>query len=215
MHALDDVPVFPLPGLVALPGNEVGFHFFEPRYRAMAKDLLASEKRLMVLAMLRDAERPMGPEPVMHQVASVGQVVGEDVNEDGTYDVLFHIEARVKIVTELEPGTLLYRRVKCDVLHDIEPDASIARVLDTTLRTWAREFGALERELGAKQPPVDLDCTLGTLADRLADRYLRSNAALRQRVLELANIEERSEFVSRALSELLGTIRKARGVSMN
>ena len=215
MHALDDVPVFPLPGLVALPGNEVGFHFFEPRYRAMAKDLLASEKRLMVLAMLRDAERPMGPEPVMHQVASIGQVVGEDVNEDGTYDVLFHIEARVKIVSELEPGTLLYRRVKCDVLHDIEPDAAVARVLDTTLRTWAREFGALERELGAKQPAVDLDCTLGTLADRLADRYLQSNAALRQRVLELANIEERSEFVSRALGELLGTIRKARGVSLN
>jgi len=215
MHALDDVPVFPLPGLVALPGNEVGFHFFEPRYRALAKDLLASEKRLMVLAMLRDTEHPAGSEPIMHQMASVGQVVGEDVNEDGTYDVLFHIEARVKIVTELEPGTLLYRRVKCDVLHDIEPEATVGRVLDTTLRTWAREFGALERELGAKQPPIDLDCTLGTLADRLADRYLRSNVALRQRVLELANIEERSEFVSRALGELLGTIRKARGISLN
>ena len=37
------LPVFPLPGLVALPGTEVAFHFFEPRYRAMAKDLVGDE----------------------------------------------------------------------------------------------------------------------------------------------------------------------------
>lgn len=215
MHALDDVPVFPLPGLVALPGNEVGFHFFEPRYRVMAKDLLASENRLLVLAMAKENERASGPAPEMHMIASVGQAVGEEANEDGTYDVLFQVEARVKIITELPAEGHLYRRVRCAVLHDIEPDATTARALTTTLRTWAREFAALERELGSKQPPADIDCALGTLADRLADRYLRSNAALRQRVLELANVEERSEFVSRALGELLGTIRKARGVSVN
>ena len=215
MHALDDVPVFPMPGLVALPGNEIGFHFFEPRYRMLAKDLLASDKRLMVLAMLKDAEGTSGAAPAMYPIASVGQVIAEEANEDGTYDVLLQVEARVRIVRELESAGLPYRRVRCDVLADIEPEAGIARTLNTTLRTWAREFGALERELGAKQAPLDLDCTLGTLADRLADRYLRSNAALRQRVLELANIEERSEFVSRSLGELLGTIRKARGASLN
>jgi Lon protease-like protein len=215
MHALDDVPVFPLPGLVALPGNELGFHFFEPRYRMLAKDLLASEKRLMVLAMSKETGDASGPAPGIHTIASIGQAIGEEANEDGTYDVLFQVEARVRIVSELPSEGLPYRRVRCDVLPDVEPDAATARGLNTTLRTWAREFGALERELGAKQPPIDLDCTLGTLADRLADRYLRSNVSLRQRVLELANVEERSEFVSLALGELLGTIRKARGVSLN
>ena len=38
VHALDAVPLFPLPGHVLLPGLPVPFLIFEPRYRALVSD---------------------------------------------------------------------------------------------------------------------------------------------------------------------------------
>jgi hypothetical protein len=43
--------VFPLPGVVVLPGMPTPFHIFEPRYRAMTADALAGD-RMLALATL-------------------------------------------------------------------------------------------------------------------------------------------------------------------
>ena len=41
------VPVFPLPKLVLFPGTLLPQHIFEPRYRAMFADGLASDQRVI------------------------------------------------------------------------------------------------------------------------------------------------------------------------
>ena len=45
--------VFPLHGVVVLPGTPAPFHIFEPRYKALVEDALAGD-RLLAVATLRD-----------------------------------------------------------------------------------------------------------------------------------------------------------------
>ena len=40
------IPIFPLPGVVLLPGTLLPLHIFEPRYRAMVADALAGERTI-------------------------------------------------------------------------------------------------------------------------------------------------------------------------
>ena len=46
------IPLFPLPGVVLLPGTMLPLHIFEPRYRAMVADALAGD-RMIGMAKLK------------------------------------------------------------------------------------------------------------------------------------------------------------------
>ena len=41
--------IFPLPGAILFPGLALPLHIFEPRYRAMASDALARDRRIAVI----------------------------------------------------------------------------------------------------------------------------------------------------------------------
>ena len=44
-----DLPVFPLPGALLLPGGTLPLNIFEPRYIQMIKDVLSSSHRMIVM----------------------------------------------------------------------------------------------------------------------------------------------------------------------
>jgi hypothetical protein len=71
-EALTALPVFPLPGVLLLPGTLISLHIFEPRYRRMMEDVLEGHRAIAV-AMLNERGPPdrFGRPPV-HGVASVG-----------------------------------------------------------------------------------------------------------------------------------------------
>ena len=50
--ALTELPIFPLPNCVLLPGGLLPLHVFEPRYRELTRDCLATH-HLMGVARLR------------------------------------------------------------------------------------------------------------------------------------------------------------------
>src|SRR5258706_16373803 len=52
--ALEALPIFPLPQTVLFPAALLPLHVFEPRYRAMVKDCLATHKA-MAIALIRDS----------------------------------------------------------------------------------------------------------------------------------------------------------------
>ena len=70
-----EVPLFPLPNIVLLPGMVLPLHIFEPRYRKMLADALAGE-RLIARANLMDGWQSdyLGKPPV-HRLspAATGQ----------------------------------------------------------------------------------------------------------------------------------------------
>ena len=45
---MEDVAVFPLPQVVLFPGALMPLHIFEPRYRTMIRDVLASTRRICI-----------------------------------------------------------------------------------------------------------------------------------------------------------------------
>lgn len=212
------LPIFPLPGLVALPGSQVGFHFFEPRYRAMARDLVgdgdaSAGVRELVLAEVVQGEDARRDDCVLHPIASVARVVASEVQGDGTADVLLAVHARVRL-REVDRGALLYRRAEVEVLEDLVRDGAALEATGVSLRACARELVEIERELGGGEG-VRFDGHPGVLADRLADRYFRRIPELRRQVLETLDVLARGELVLEHVAKILNAIRSAHGGMAN
>src|SRR5262249_58348054 len=80
--------LFPLPNLVLFPHVMQPLHIFEPRYRQMTADTLASD-RLIALALLRPGwEADYEGKPDLYPVACLGKVVADQKLEDGRYNIL-------------------------------------------------------------------------------------------------------------------------------
>jgi ATP-dependent Lon protease len=216
--AANPLAVFPLPGLVALPGTEIAFHFFEPRYRAMAKDLIGDEEdtrsvRELVLAEVAPGQDPRRDDCKLYELGAVARVVASEVRRDGTIDVLLAVRSRVRL-TEVERGALLYRRAHVEILDEIVRSGAALDATEVSLRACGRELVEIERELGGGQG-VRFDGGPGLLADRLADRYFRRLPSLRRQVLETLDVLSRGELVLEHLAKILVAIRAAHGSQAN
>ncbi len=91
------VPVMTLPNTVFFPQSLLPLHIFEPRYRAMLRDVLATN-RLFAVARLdsRRLREPGAIEPP-HQIASLGVVRACQEADDGTSNLLLQGLCRVAI----------------------------------------------------------------------------------------------------------------------
>jgi Lon protease-like protein len=87
--------VFPLPGLVFLPGQRLPLHIFEPRYRVMVRDALAGKGWLAVACALG----PDGEEPaVFSPMATAGRIHAHQQLPDGRYNILVEGIARARLL---------------------------------------------------------------------------------------------------------------------
>ena len=118
--ALLRVPVFPLAGALLFPRSQLPLHIFEPRYRAMVRDALASDRLIaMVQPKLvlsdapggfeRDAEEP----PALFEVGCIGQIGSCEELDDGRFNLVLEGLCRFRIAREAEVDTL-YRKVDAD-----------------------------------------------------------------------------------------------------
>src|SRR6516164_6817843 len=67
------LPIFPLSGVLLLPGGRLPLNVFEPRYLAMTRAALAGQ-RLIGMVQPRDAEAP-GLQPEVQKVGCAGRIV--------------------------------------------------------------------------------------------------------------------------------------------
>jgi Lon protease-like protein len=104
-RTLRELPIFPLPNAVLLPGGVLPLHIFEPRYREMTRDCLAGA-RTMAIALLRphDAEE-------IFPICGVGTIRVSDELPDGRFHIVLSGVARVRVDEEL-PLDRAYRRVR-------------------------------------------------------------------------------------------------------
>src|SRR5262249_40986650 len=113
--ALDVLPIFPLPQTVLFPGALLPLHVFEPRYRAMVKDCLATHKAMAVALICETGERDAFRHPAIEAVAGVAVIIDHVELPDGRYNILLHGRARVRL--EELPFIPPYRRAKASLLH--------------------------------------------------------------------------------------------------
>src|SRR5262249_33971746 len=153
--------------VVLFPHAIMPLHIFEPRYRAMVRDVLAGDHMLSVVRLRPGFEKDYDGRPPVFDIAGMGEVVQSQALPDGRFNLLLRGIARVRIERELPPE-LPYRLVAARALHDeySGADLGIARAameaLADKLATALPQGGDILRQVvrEAREP--------GALADVLA-----------------------------------------------
>jgi uncharacterized protein len=112
------LPVFPLTGVMLLPGTVLPLHIFEPRYRALVEDTLEGEKIFGMIQPLAPQNDNRGPQPGaegsapdLYKVGCAGYIEKWEKLPDGRFFVQLKGVNRFRFNEELslQRG---YRRVK-------------------------------------------------------------------------------------------------------
>ncbi|MFZ5891964.1 MAG: LON peptidase substrate-binding domain-containing protein [Myxococcota bacterium] len=203
---LEEVPVFPLPHVVLLPGALLPLHVFEPRYRQMTRDTLAG-RRLLAIARLKPGfEADYHGRPPIYPTCGIGEIVRHELRKDGCYDILVAGLVRAVVREEL-PATHPYRLVRAKALRDQTPSDPL------TLGAWQRELTTLWNKLGPYLPASVRDLcqrandneSPGAWADRIAAALVADPDA-RQSLLEELDPAERLARLVERLHELLAAL---------
>lgn len=200
-HALDDLPVFPLPRTVLFPGALLPLHIFEPRYRRMISECLAGHKT-MAVALLRPPGR--GVAESFEPLAGVGVIVDSVSLPDGRYNVLLQGRARVRL--EELPFLPPYRRARATLLDPTEAAPSphdLAALLSSTA-AFAATIRARDPDFELPFPPR---ATPLQLAD-LAAHYLVLDARERQALLEELDTSARIRKAAEILALQTAALRR-------
>jgi hypothetical protein len=133
--ALLRVPVFPLGGALLFPRGQLPLHIFEPRYRAMVRDALASD-RLIAMIQPRDGDEP----PALFDVGCIGRIATCDELEDGRFNIVLEGLSRFRIAREAEVTTP-YRQVDADRAgFEEDTDAVLALAQRAEIEREARAY---------------------------------------------------------------------------
>jgi ATP-dependent Lon protease len=194
--ALDVLPIFPLPQTVLFPGALLPLHVFEPRYRAMVKDCLATHKAMAIALICETGERDTYKHPAIEKVAGIGVIIDHVELPDGRYNILLHGRARVRL--EELPFVPPYRRAKATVLHATASDPAqrdVAALL-ASAAAFAGDIRSRDPEFDFRIPPHTAPAT----ACDLAAHHLVLDARERQSILETLDVSVRVRRTTEALA---------------
>jgi Lon protease-like protein len=189
----DEVPAMTLANVSFFPQSLMPLHIFEPRYRQMLKDALASDRLFAVAGLnplsIDEADRFEPP----HRVASVGIIRACQKNENGTSNLLLQGIARVEVMSILSDEP--YRRIRIRALAS-QPGAStyenqrlrqeLARLLVLKLKLAASPAGEMTDFLKTVEDPE-------TFVD-IAAFSLCDNPAVKQKLLETLDVHRRLQL---------------------
>ena len=112
----DTLPIFPLSGVLLLPGGRLPLNIFEPRYLSMIFDSLAGHRMIGMVQPLQaggyagdGAPGGDGP-PKVHHIGCAGRIVSFNETDDGRLMLVLAGVCRFEISRELDPAQGGYRR---------------------------------------------------------------------------------------------------------
>ena len=186
---LDEVAVFPLPQVVLFPGALMPLHIFEPRYRAMTRDVLASTRRLCIVQIPEDHAIDDYGQPQIATIAGVGEVVKCDALPDGRFNMLVEGKARAR-VREL-PFKRPYRKAEITILSG-ESEAADPAMVRALVSTATRVAGVVRQCHPGFRFCLPRAEDPGLVVDACA-HYLVLDGSERQKLLETLDVGERVE----------------------
>lgn len=113
----DTLPIFPLSGVLLLPGGKLPLNVFEPRYLAMVFDALAGHRMIGMVQPVQpggyagDGLPTDDGRPKVHKIGCAGRIVSFNETEDGRLLLALSGVCRFEIVRELDLAQGGYRRV--------------------------------------------------------------------------------------------------------
>jgi Lon protease-like protein len=189
----DRFPLFPLP-LVALPGEYVPLHIFEPRYRTMIAECLEEERELGIVWLADEELKPVGCAVTIERVL--------ERMDDGRMNILTRGTRPFEVLERRDD--LPYPAGRIEFLADREEPAS-----DDALGAAREAYAALVLDATDKAPEPELLAGMGAYAMAATIEFgleakqglleLRSeNARLRLLARLLRAARRRLEFAERA-----------------
>jgi uncharacterized protein len=191
----DLLSIFPLPNVVLFPGVFLPLHIFEPRYREMVADALATD-RLIGMALLRKGwEGRYEGRPPVYSVGCSGLITHCEKLRDGCFNIVLRGLDRFLIVDEDQLGA--YRRARTEAMPEPEL-TSQDRVLLRQQRARIEALIAPSERGGGIDPRAAEAMSDQDLVNALA-QYLDLEPIEKQALLEQPGVTARA----RALIELL------------
>ena len=106
------IPIFPLTGVLLLPGGSLPLNIFEPRYLAMTRDAMAAER---LIGMIQPADPgSLEFEPECYVTGCAGMITAFEETADNRALITLTGVCRFEVENELPHEGLLYRRVAAD-----------------------------------------------------------------------------------------------------
>ncbi|MDQ4087065.1 MAG: LON peptidase substrate-binding domain-containing protein [Pseudomonadota bacterium] len=142
--ALLRVPIFPLAGALLFPRTQLPLHIFEPRYRAMVRDALASD-RLIGMVQPKDPGLASGigtsDTPALFDIGCIGRIAACEELDDGRFNIVLEGLSRFRIAREAAVETP-YRQVDADRggFEEDDPDAILGLAQRAEVEREARAY---------------------------------------------------------------------------
>jgi Lon protease-like protein len=141
-----EIAIFPLSNVVLFPRISTPLHLFEPRYRQLAREVLAGDRRIGMTVVRPEFSDDMAGNPPLYPVGCAGRITEHERMPDGRYNLVLLGEQRFRIFEEASgPKERLYRVARVRWLDDEYPDGAHEQV--ARLRAHIVEnVGVLARE---------------------------------------------------------------------
>ena len=196
------LPIFPLPGALLLPGGKLPLQIFEPRYLAMTRDALASDRLIGMIQPLRqdsENEGPVSHAAELYPIGCAGRITAYSETDEGRYLITLTGICRFAIQREL-PTVGGYRRVVPDFARfRTDMDAAATANVDRQ-----RLLKALHAYFAYQKISIDPAAVVEIPDDKLVTSLAMVcpfEAKEKQALLEATDLAERSRVMT-ALLEL-------------
>jgi len=193
----EQLPIFPLPNTVLLPGQQLPLHIFEPRYRQMTQDILDGIGYVVITLI---DENSNAESQQFSRVGTVGKLIAHQKLNDGRFNIL--LEGIVRVTLEEITSNKLYRQVSCKLFSE-DQDQDI---LDNTDWIAVISMISLLQQFTKKQGStvefsMPTNETRSTTIFRATDRFV-SEPKLRQGILEATTLKQRTILLTDRLTTI-------------
>ncbi|MGB0630104.1 MAG: LON peptidase substrate-binding domain-containing protein [Alphaproteobacteria bacterium] len=184
------IPIFPLTGVLLLPGGKLPLNIFEPRYLNMISAALAGDRMIGMIQPKGDNE---GAQPKVYRTGCAGRLTSFSETEDGRYLITLSGYMRFDINQEL-PLRDGFRTVVPDwapYRDDLAEEDSGSIDRDRMLR-------ALKGYFAANQVDANWDAIKDTPTDRLVNALAMMcpfQPSEKQALLEAATLNDRADVM--------------------
>lgn len=190
----ETLPVFPLTGVLLLPGTVLPLHVFEPRYRAMVEDALSSDRvfgMIQPFAPQQDNRPLPGAEdqrPELYSIGCAGHIEKWEKFPDGRFFLQLRGVNRFRFGEEfsLHRG---YRRVKAD--YQSFPDATLHESWRCSRPAILQALASYGQAHGLQVKPEQAERFTDLELVNLLSVSLPFDPAEKQALLEAATLKDR------------------------
>ena len=195
------LPLFPLPNVVLFPNVFLPLHIFEPRYREMVADAIASDRMIGMVLLRPGWDRDYEGRPPVYPIGCTGVITHVDRMTDGRYNLVLRGLDRFRIVDEDQSRS--YRRATVEPLREHPITADDRRAIRDS-RTKLEAMLAGESALAVGRIPATMadEEMVNALAQYLALEPLEKQALLEQpclrtRAASLVELLEMKTIIAR------------------